>query len=352
MNERDIGNLFMIGFEGARYTKRVRSLIEDINPCGVILFARNIRNPMQTAALNRALQIHAHDRASEGIFIGVDQEGGRVRRLKGPFSEFGPAFQLASSREPEEAVRHFAQVTANELKMAGFNLDFVPVLDVLGPTISPDDSVIGDRSYGSNPESVANLGVIVIRTMRSGGVIPCCKHFPGHGGTSVDSHTDLPVDTRPWDLIEKTDLVPFARAVDVRVEMIMTAHVIYGSLDPNDPATLSRSVVHQLLRSQMAYDGIVITDDLDMAAVARGHSPGECAVKAFIAGADVLLFCNHPEKVSAARTGILKALQSGELQEARVQESLDRIRRLKSTYEVSMLPCDKMSISEYFGIKR
>ena len=151
-----------------------------------------------------------------GIFIGVDQEGGRVRRLKEPFANSGPAFELASSQKPEEAVRRFARVTAEELRLVGFNLDFVPVLDVLGPKIDPDDSVIGDRSYGSDPEIVADLGEIVIQTMRSAGVIPCCKHFPGHGGTSVDSHTDLPVDIRPWEMIEKSDLIPFSRAVDIK----------------------------------------------------------------------------------------------------------------------------------------
>jgi len=349
MNERDIGALFMIGFDGTRFTKVVGDLINEVNPCGVILFARNIQDPHQLAGLNHDLQAHARDQDSQGIFIGVDQEGGRVRRLKEPFAEFRPAFELASSQKPEEAVRRFAQVTAEELRLAGFNLDFVPVLDVLGPKIDPDESVIGDRSYGSDPEVVANLGEIVIQTMRSAGVIPCCKHFPGHGGTSVDSHTDLPIDTRPWEMIEKTDLIPFSRAVDTKVEMIMTAHVLYRNLDPDYPATLSESAIHGLLRKRMAYEGVVITDDLDMAAVARGHSPEECALRALKAGADILLFCNHPEKALAARSRIFTAVRKGDLAETRIQESLDRIKRLKSTYSDSMIPCDVEIVRDRFG---
>jgi beta-N-acetylhexosaminidase len=350
MNERDIGALFMIGFDGTSFTEAVRDLIDEVNPCGLILFARNIQDPRQLAELNHDLQAHARDRGSQGIFIGVDQEGGRVRRLREPFAEFRPAFELASSQKPEEAVRRFAGITAEELKLVGFNLDFVPVLDVLGPKVDPDDSVIGDRSYGSDPEVVADLGEIVIQTMRSAGVIPCCKHFPGHGGTSVDSHTDLPVDTRPWDLIEKNDLIPFSRAVDITVEMIMTAHVLYRNLDPDYPATLSESAIHELLRTRMAYEGVVITDDLDMAAVARGHAPEQCALRALNAGADILLFCNHPEKALAARSRIFNAVRNGDLAEARIQKSLERILKLKAAYAGSMAPCDNTGLPARFSV--
>lgn len=348
MNERDIGALFMIGFDGTHFTKVVGDLVNEVNPCGVILFARNIQDPRQLAGLNHDLQAHARDRDSQGIFIGVDQEGGRVRRLKEPFAEFRPAFELASSQKPEEAVRRFAQVTAEELRLVGFNLDFAPVLDVLGLKIDADDSVIGDRSYGSDPQVVADLGQIVIQTMRSAGVIPCCKHFPGHGGTSVDSHTDLPVDIRPWEMIEKSDLTPFSRAVEINVEMIMTAHVLYRNLDPDYPATLSESAIHGLLRTRMAYEGVVITDDLDMAAVARGHSPEECALRALKAGADILLFCNYPEKALAARSRIFNAVRNGDLAEARIQKSLERTERLKSTYADSMIPCNVEIVRDRF----
>ncbi len=351
MNERDIGNLFMVGFNGPAFTDAVRDFVHEVNPCGVILFARNIQDPRQLAGLNHDLQLYAIDRHPEGMFIGVDQEGGRVRRLRQPFSEFGPAFQLASSHDPKEAVRQFARVTADELRLVGFNLDFAPVLDVLGTNIDPDDSVIGDRSYGSDPEIVGELGAIVIQTMRSSGLISCCKHFPGHGGTSVDSHTDLPEDVRSWEVIEKNDLIPFSRAVDENVEMIMTAHVVYRNLDENYPATLSRAAIHELLRTRMNYKGTVITDDLDMAAVAQGHSPEECALLAFKAGADILLFCNHPEKALAARSRIFTALKHGELTEERVRESLTRIKDLKSRYSDSMAPCDTGKVEDHFGMK-
>ncbi len=349
MNERELGNLFMIGFEGSQFSRELRDFIEDVHPCGVILFARNIHDPEQLAVLKRDLQMSAKNRDPQGIFIGVDQEGGRVRRLKEPFADFDSAFEMASSPNPQDAIRNFARTTADELRLVGFNLDFTPVLDVLAPSINAYDSVIGDRSYGSDPEIVARLGSVVIHTMRSRGVIACCKHFPGHGGTSVDSHTDLPEDTRSWKIIEKSDLIPFQRAIEMNVPMIMTAHVIYRNLDPHDPATLSQSAINDLLRIRMGYKGTVITDDLDMAAVARDHSPEKCAIRALNAGADILLFCNHPENALSARSKVFEALETGGLSEFRVRESLNRIKKLKSEYRNSITVCDMKSVRNYFG---
>ncbi len=225
MDARKIGNLFVIGFNGTEFTSDVRDLIDELHPSGVILFSRNIVDPIQTAELNHDLQSHALSRWGHGIFIGVDQEGGRVRRLREPFHAFSPALKLASSQEPEEAVREFARVTAREARLVGFNLDFVPVLDVLKSEEIEMSSVIGDRSYGQDPSTVWLLGKLVIEGMRAGGIIPCAKHFPGHGGTCVDSHKDLPVDDRSLELMEGRDMIPFRNAADYQIEMMMTAHV-------------------------------------------------------------------------------------------------------------------------------
>lgn len=349
MDLREIGKLFVIGFNGTRLTPEVRDLIDDLNPSGVILFSRNIEDPVQTAELNHDLQHHVRKRGGEGIFIGVDQEGGRVRRLREPFQVFPPALELASSQTPEEAVRDFARVTAHEIGLVGFNLDFVPVLDVLGPEQVDKSSVIGDRSYGSDPQSVWLLGKIVMETMRRGGVIPCGKHFPGHGGTSVDSHKDLPVDDRLMETMEKHDLIPFRNAAASQIEMMMTAHVLYPALDSHLPATLSPELITGLLRGKMSYNGVVITDDLDMGAVAHHYSADACALKAFAAGVDLLLICNNPDKAFAARDRILRSLKDGEIPKERVKQSLERIRGLKSGYVASMKPCDKKAVRDYFA---
>lgn len=339
MDARDVGNLFMVGFHGTRFSAEVRDLLEELNPCGVILFARNIEEPDQVAELNRDIQVHGLRHGGPGYFIGVDQEGGRVRRLKEPFTHVPPAVELAAAAEPELAVAESARLIARQLRLAGFNLDFVPVLDVLTAEDAHSGGVIGDRSFGHDPQRVAELGAIVIEEMRREGVIPCCKHFPGHGGTSVDSHSDLPVDARPLATLRGCDLIPFRAAASRGVEMVMTAHVLYPSIDPTMPATLSPRLVNGLLRTELGYSGVVITDDLDMGAVAGRFDPGECSVHAVAAGVDILLICNAPEKAFAARSRLMEALASGDLSERRIQEALSRIRALKETYRGSMQPC-------------
>jgi beta-N-acetylhexosaminidase len=350
MDEREIGNLFMIGFDGTDFSTNVQKLVDELNPCGVILFARNILHPLQLASLNNSLQRHFLEKRSEGIFIGVDQEGGRVQRLKEPFTIVPPAFTLASDEDPENAVRNYARIIAQEIGLVGFNLNFVPVMDVLATTIAPDNSVIGDRSYGHDSEKVARLGVALMETMRSEGIITCCKHFPGHGGTAVDSHTALPQDDRPADTIAQCDCVPFSRAVEMQADMIMTAHVLYGSLDARNPATLSKAIIDGMLRTRFSYSGVVITDDLDMAAVSQLYPPYECALRALDAGADILMFCNHPERAIAARSNILRAIRKKEISEKRIRASLKRIGKLKSTYANSLVPCEEMRVKEYFAI--
>jgi beta-N-acetylhexosaminidase len=348
MDLQEIGSLFMVGFHGTQFDGEIRELLDALNPCGVILFSRNVVSPVQVAQLNHEVQQHCLDRTGHGLLIGVDQEGGRVRRLPEPFSVFPAALELAFSADPDAAVRNFAEVTARELLLAGFNLDFAPVLDVVERPNDVRGSVIGDRSYGADAEMVSRLGLLVMDTMRSLGVIACGKHFPGHGGTLVDSHRELPVDDRPREVLETRDLVPFTRAAEKNADMIMTAHVLYTALDEDRPATLSESLLRRLLRERMGFTGVVITDDLDMGAVAHHHSPAESAVMAIKAGADIPLFCNDPSKAFAARSGIAKAIADGEISEDRIHESLRRIRTLKTRYAASLKPCDVAAVRGRF----
>lgn len=340
----------MIGFFGTRFDSEVRSLIDEVNPCGVILFARNIEDPVQIASLNRDLQEHALKDHPAGLLVAVDQEGGRVRRLQAPFTVFPSAWEMASSPGGEDAVREFARVTARELRLTGFNLDFVPVLDIVDNPGRVQASVIGDRAYGSDPDTVVRFAAIVMETMRSEGIITCGKHYPGHGGTLVDSHKELPVDERPADSLHKRDLVPFAHAASMDADMIMTAHVLYPSLDANSPATLSPKLIDGLLRNTMGFDGVVITDDLDMGAVARTYSPAESTFLAIQAGVDIPLICNSPDKVFSARQRLVDAVQTGEISEARIRQSLSRIARLKAKYAPSMRLANVADVREHFHV--
>ena len=347
MGERDIGNLFVVGFHVTRLTPNLREFLEELRPSGVILFSRNIEDPIQLAELNRDLQVHARQWRDDGLLIIVDQEGGRVRRLQEPFSAFPCAMELARSDRPDDLVREFARVTAREIKLVGFKVDFVPVLDVVAQQDNLDASVIGDRAFGFDPGDVARLGRIVIETMRSEGVIPCCKHFPGHGGTLVDSHVDLPVDDRQPEDLETRDLVPFLEAFKAHVEMTLTAHVLYPELDRDLPATLSGEIVGNWLRRRMGFEGVVITDDLDMGAIEKRYSPEESSLLACAAGADLLMFCNHPVKALAAKARLVEALRSGELESGRVSEALSRVRRLKADYRAAMEPCDPARVQQF-----
>jgi len=350
MDLRELGNLFVIGFHGAGLTSEVRDLLDQLNPAGVILFSRNVRDPAQVATLNHDLQVFAGKKMGSGVLIGVDQEGGRVRRLKEPFTVFPSALELAGSPAADQSVREFAEVTAREIRLVGFNLDFTPVLDVVPRTENRTGSVIGDRAFGSDAGSVARLGRIVIEAMRSSGVIACCKHFPGHGGTPVDSHVDLPIDDRDPHTLEGYDLVPFREAFRIGVEMTMTAHVVYPAIDPEFPATLSRNHITGSLRRRMGFNGVVITDDLDMGAVADRYSEEECGLQAFSAGADLLMFCKDPSKALSARDTIYRAWKDGDISTDRVGQSLARIRDLKGRYAASMAPCDVKSARDQFRV--
>lgn len=349
MDIRHIGQLFYVGIHGTRFAAGTSEFLSELNPSGVILFSRNVESPVQISELCRDLQSWSHDTRGFGLFIGVDQEGGRVNRLKEGFTVFPAAMESVGSANPEQSIREFAQTTARELRLCGINQDFVPLLDVLGPDADPATTVIGDRAFGRDPETVWRFGRIVIDTMRAGGVIPCCKHFPGHGGTAVDSHVELPTDARDRSTIELHDVAPFRHAVNARIETIMTAHVLYPALDGTLPATLSHAVITGLLRQRLGYDGIVITDDLDMGAVARHHSPEESSTMAVQAGVDLLLVCNNPEKAFGARSALWERAQDGTNESVNIRESLRRIEELRAKYAGSTMPVDANGTRAYFS---
>jgi beta-N-acetylhexosaminidase len=204
-------------------------------------------------------------------------------------------------------------------------------MDVLSSTENLQTSVIGDRAFGTDSQTVSRMGGIIIESFRSSGLIPCCKHFPGHGGTLVDSHHKLPVDSRGRDKLD-FDLLPFINAIDIGVEMIMTAHVQFNAMDQSFPATISPKVITSLLREHLGYNGVVITDDLDMGAIANDYSPEDASVLAIKAGVDLLLFCNNPSKAFSARSAILRALKEGDISLDRIEQSINRIQSLKKSY--------------------
>jgi beta-N-acetylhexosaminidase len=322
---RRVGRRLMVGFEGATASADVKALIRDFAVGHVILFARNVEGPEQLADLVRELQETAraagHDRP---LVVAVDQEGGRVARLKSPWTKWPPLRALGQGAE-ESRARRMGEALAVELRACGITLDFAPVVDV---DTNPDNPVIGDRSFGSDPDLVGRLGAALIRGLQANSVAACAKHFPGHGDTNVDSHLDLPVVEHPRSRLDEVELRPFRQAIDAGVATLMTAHILVPELDPEAPATLSPQILDGLLRHELGYEGVVVADDLEMKAVAKRWRPGESAVRAARAGCDILPVCrDHDAQVEAAE-GLIRAVEAGTITFREMEASEGRLERL------------------------
>jgi len=329
---RQVGRLAIVGFDGHDVPDDLRRLVATFDLGGVIYFPRNVSTPEQVADLSR--QVAAQQREWP-LWISVDQEGGRVARLRKPFTEWPPALTLGRSGEDALAAK-FARALAAELLAVGVNLDFAPVLDV---HTNPKNPVIGDRALSEHADVAARLGAVVVRALQENGVSACGKHFPGHGDTSVDSHEALPVvdhDRRRMDAVE---FVPFVRAIAAGVETIMTAHILAPALDERRIASFSPAIVEGLLKQGLGFRGVVISDDLGMKAVSATSSPGEASVAAVQAGCDVVLLCNHTidEQVSALEA-LIRAAEDGDIRRTRIDDALARQHESK----VRMLRADRV----------
>lgn len=322
-----IGQLFLIGLSGPSLTDAERKFILEEDIGGVVLFDRNIETPEQIAALVRDLQsLRSRTESRAPLFIGIDMEGGRIARLREPFTLW-PALKHLGETDSPTLSFHFAMAMGRELKAVGINLDFAPCVDVFS---NPANTVIGDRSIGTDAELVARHASALVRGYMKAGVIPCAKHYPGHGNTLVDSHEDLPVEQADLARLNEIELKPFARSFRSRVPMIMTAHVSFPNVDPKWPVTLSEIFMRKIARDDMRFRGLIITDDLDMQALSRHYDRDEVPVRSFEAGADLLLYCNEPDSPARALENLKRAVASGRIGAERVAESLRRALEIKN----------------------
>jgi beta-N-acetylhexosaminidase len=258
--------------------------------------------------------------------------------LKAPFTEWPPMATLGRSGDVKLAQR-FARALAAELKAVGITLDYAPVLDIHTNSKNP---VIGDRALGEKADEVARFGAAIIRTLQSEGIAACGKHFPGHGDTSTDSHHELPLVEHPPDRIRRVEFVPFKAAIEAGVATIMTAHVLVPSLDERRPASLSRRIVFDLLRNELQYEGVIISDDLEMKAIAAGYPVAEAAVMAIEAGCDAVLICSGDHATQAAALeALVHAVEQERLPFGRVEDALKRQRRAKERFLASPVTAAK-----------
>ena len=313
---RRAAQLLLVGFEEALVPPpALRAFVGEAPPAGVILFGRNVASCPQVSSLTRGLRALWPSGAQTPL-VAVDQEGGRVARLKAPQCPEVvalPAVRALGAHGDAETTRGLARALASQLAALGVNFDLAPVADV---DTNPANPIIGDRAFGATPEVVARHAVAFAQGLADGGVLSCAKHFPGHGDTHLDSHLALPRLTHPLPRLRAVELRPFRALVEARVPAIMTAHIVFEALDGGAPATLSPAVLGPLLRQELGYTGAVLSDDLEMAAVAATTSPAEAAVRAVEAGCDGVLLCRDLAAARQAREALAARLSTGRLQEA------------------------------------
>jgi beta-N-acetylhexosaminidase len=327
-SRRDIGQYLIGSMPGTTIPVELRSLAREFDLGGVILFSRNVEAPEQVAEL--AAESEALGR-TQPAWVSVDQEGGRVARLKAPFTRWPPMATLGrAGKEGEVLAERFAKALANELLAVGISLDYAPVLDI---HTNPKNPVIGDRALAERADDVANLGGAIIRALQGAGLAACGKHFPGHGDTSTDSHFELPLVEHAPDRLRAIEFEPFRAAVAAQVAFIMTAHVLVPSLDERRPATLSPHIVQALLRDELKYEGVILSDDLEMKAVSAQYPVPESAVEAIRAGCDGLLICSGDLDLQARTLeALVRAVESGVIPATRHDDAFTRLRRAKQRF--------------------
>ncbi|MCP4369212.1 MAG: beta-N-acetylhexosaminidase [Deltaproteobacteria bacterium] len=319
------GQRLMVGFEGTKLSEELKFLIDTIKVGGVILFSGNLKTPDQIKNLCSSIQEYALSKNQPPLFISVDQEGGQVARLKEPFTQFPGNPEMKGKGDAKQ----FAKTTAKELGEIGINMNMSPVLDVAPENIQ---SIMAQRAFGSNPEYVSDMGVQVIGHLQRRGVMAVAKHFPGIGRTTLDSHLELPSLEVNFSDLKSFDLVPFVSAINNDVAGIMLSHILYKKIDPLWPASMSSIIAKELLRDRMGYDGIVMTDDLDMGAIVNHYDIIAAVRKILLSEIDIALICHKGPDIEKGFNEILKNITDSKEMKAKGETSLRRILKLKQRF--------------------
>ena len=319
------GSLLIVGFEGKVAPPGLLERIAARRVGGVVLFARNLGTLDEICALTSLLQA-AVPAGDPPLWLSIDQEGGRVQRIRAPLSVWPPMQQVGSQAD-EEFSRAVGAAVGAELAPLGFNVDYAPVLDV---HTNPDNPIIGDRAFRTDAASAATHAIAFWRGLESAGVRGCGKHFPGHGDTATDSHLTLPHVDHDEARLRAVELEPFRRAIAAGMPMLMTAHVVYPAIDAR-PATMSTRWLTEILRLELGFRGVVVSDDLDMKAVADEFPVEQTVVESLLAGCDSFLACRDPEIQQRAEAALDEAARHDAQVKARLVESLARVHAFRTT---------------------
>lgn len=330
--DEKIGQMVIAGVDGHVNDEHSSDLITKYHVGGFILLGKNIKDTNQVLSLLNSLKKTNVESGSKiPLFLGVDQEGGRVDRMPPGFEKL-PTNKAIGQINSSAFSYSMGKLLGQEVKAFGYNIDFAPVLDINNNAKNP---VIGDRSFGPTSDIVTKLGIETMKGIRSENIIPAVKHFPGHGDTSVDSHTGLPVVNNDLTRLKNFELVPFAEAIKNNVDIIMVAHILFPKIDPKYPSSMSKTIITDVLRNNMKYDGIVITDDVTMGAIANNYNIGEAAVTSANAGSDIILVCHDFNKETQVINALKAAVQNGTLSQETVDNSVYKILKLKQKYNIS-----------------
>jgi beta-N-acetylhexosaminidase len=336
--ERLAAKMICIGFDGFEVTDDARRLI-DRGVGAICLFKRNFHSGQQFADLCANLKQLAGDRP---LAICIDHEGGRVVRLGEPFTPI-PSMRAIGATGDAELARQVGQIMGRELRAANVDWNFAPVLDV---DTNPANPVIASRSFGRDADVVSRMGVAMIQGIQTEGVAACGKHFPGHGDTSQDSHVDLPRLPHAMSRLEQVELPPFRAAIAAGVASIMTAHVKFEAIDPTVPATMSPTVLLGVLRDQMKFRGVIVSDDLEMKALTRYFAPDEIIDRGTHAGIDLFTIAHSPEKQNGAIDELIRMVEQNVVMRNRLEASNERLDRLFAAF---VQPARTGPLSELIG---
>ncbi|MFD2211608.1 beta-N-acetylhexosaminidase [Virgibacillus halophilus] len=339
LNEK-IGQMIIAGIPGTKVDEQTRSLIHDYKVGGFIFYSDNLETPKQSIQLVNRLKQENKDNPYP-LFMSVDQEGGAVSRLPG-LSRL-PDNQTIGKRDDPAYSYTIGRKLGRQTRAFGMNLDFAPVMDI---NSNPNNPVIGDRSFGDDQDVVSKLGIRTMKGIKAEQVIPVIKHFPGHGDTSVDSHEQLPKVDKNLRELSELELIPFQQAIAQGADAVLVAHILLPNIGATLPSSMSRTVITDILRKKLGYNGVVITDDMTMKAVTNHYDIGDAAVKSVQAGSDIVLIAHGHDNVTSAIKQVKTAIQRGDISEEQIEKSVERIIQLKLDYGIDDKQVNEIDVKE------